>query len=154
VPSSIAGTLGFEPDERKIRKPTPFESELRATESVSAGTRSVWQRLLTWRRQKRDRVLQAPGGYVILGLARLGVAFAAGAGVAVLVARLFDRSLAIGFYIAGAAVLALAFFLSAADEQTPYYYGRDEREYRVSVSLSYGLVGLVLLGFGVVLETV
>lgn len=80
------------------------------------------------------------------------MALAVGAAAALLVARLLDRPLTIGLYIAGATTLGLTFFMTAADDSTPYYIGQHEREQRVRISLSYALVGLILIGAGVVLE--
>jgi len=86
-------------------------------------------------------------------LVRLAIAGGLGAGAAFAIARWLGRDLAVGFYIAGAAVLAVAFMSSAADMGSPYYDDRGEREYRIRSAFSYVLVGLVLIGVAVAFET-
>jgi hypothetical protein len=88
-----------------------------------------------------------------VGLLRLAIAGGLGAGAAFAIAHWLGRDLAIGFYIAGAAMLAVAFMTSAADMGSPYYDDPGEREYRVRSSFSYALVGLVLIGVAGALET-
>lgn len=83
-----------------------------------------------------------------------------GTAIAVLAARLLDRSLAIGFYLAGAALLAVAFLSSAAASENAHPHGHtvaggaEGKELLVRRSLSYALVGFVLAGVGVLLEAV
>ncbi len=50
-------------------------------------------------------------------------------------------------------MLAVVFMTSAADRGTLYNEDRGGREYRVRSSFSYALVGLVLIGVGVAVET-
>jgi protein-S-isoprenylcysteine O-methyltransferase Ste14 len=144
--------VGFEPEERRISRPTPFESELRAGPPAAPRRAPRTGRVASWRRRRRQRAPQTRTAVVALGLTRLAVAFAVGAAVAVLVARWLDRSQATGFYFVGAAVLALAFFFSAADMNTEFYENQPAREHRIRTSLVYVLVGALLVGTGVLLE--
>ena len=139
-----------------MRKLTPFESELRSEAPRSFGPprrRGPWSRFLTWRRRRRPQPPRTLRGAIFVGLVRLAVALAAGSGVAALVVRWFDKSWVVAFYAVGAFVLATAVFFSAADTESPNYYNSSEREYRVRASFSYVLVGTLLLGIGLVLET-
>ena len=61
--------------------------------------------------------------------------------------KLTPFSWAVVFYAVG------AFVLATADTESPNYYGNTEREYRVRASFSYVLVGILLLGIGILLET-
>lgn len=144
--------MGYDRSPERRRQLTPMESELRAQAHPRATPRSgSWSRFRSWRRRRRPpRTLR---GALAAGLVRLAVTTCLGAGAAWLIAELLGRDLSTGFYIAGAAVLAVAFMSSAADMGSPYYADRGEREYRVSSSFSYVLVGLVLIGIAVALET-
>jgi hypothetical protein len=127
---------------------TPLESELTASQDRTVpGQRSLRERL---RRKKRPPTTWA--GAVAQGLIRLGITVGVASGVAVAVNHWVDRGTAFGFYIVGAALLAVAFGLSAADFSTPHYYGRGERERRVSMSFSYILAGAVVVGIGVAID--
>jgi hypothetical protein len=111
----------------------------------------VWQRLRRRRRRPPPKTL---AGAIGVGLLRIAIALAAGTAVALVASAVIDRSTAVGFYIAGAIMLAIAFMTSAADINTPFY-GWDDQEHhelQVSRSFSYIFVGLVLVGIGVVLE--
>lgn len=144
--------MGYDDAPKRRRGLTPMESELR-TQAAPPTTpqRGLWSRWLSWRRRRRPPRTLA--GALALGLLRLAVAGGLGAVAAIAIAHWLGRDLAVGFYIAGAAVLAVAFMSSAADMESPYYVDRGEREYRIRLSFSYVLVGLVLVGIGVALET-
>jgi hypothetical protein len=86
------------------------------------------------------------------GLLRLGLAVAAASGVALLVNHWAGRGTAFGFYIVGAAVLAVAFMNSAADVNSPYYYRVAERERRVNMSFAYMLAGAIVVAIGVAID--
>lgn len=86
------------------------------------------------------------------GLLRLGIAVAAASGVALLINHFVGRGTAFGFYIVGAAVLAVAFMTSAADVNSPYYYRVAEREQRVNMSFAYILAGVIVVAIGVLID--
>ena len=143
--------MGFEREPTRFRNLTPLESELRVTEPLPPPRVTPWGRFRTWRRARR-RPPKTLLGAVGRGLLRLAVAGALGTVAALLLARWLDRPTHIGFYIAGAAVLAVAFMSSAADTGSPYYRERGDREQRVRASFSYALVGLILVCVAVFLE--
>ncbi|SRR6266542_1143833 len=130
------------------RRLTPLESELRtpdrATVPEGPGLRE--------RLQLKRRVPNTLAGAIAQGLIRLAIAVGAASGIALAVNHWADRGTAFGFYIVGAALLAVAFGLSAADVNTRHYYGRAERERRVSMSFSYVLAGAAVVGIGVVID--
>src|SRR5260221_2487216 len=120
--------MGYEREPRRVRKLTPLESELRAPEAPRHARITPWGRFRTWpaRRHPPQPLLGALG----LGLVRLAIADALGTVVALLLARWLGRPTQVGFYVVGAAVLAVAFMHSAADMGSPYHFNRAEREYR------------------------
>ena len=61
---------------------------------------------------------------------------------------------AIGLYIAGAALLAVAVVTSSTGIVDPFYseVERGERERRVSYSFSYAAAGLAVIALGVLVE--
>lgn len=138
---------------RRRRALTPLSGELRAeaprTEPFAGGP-GLRARIGAWRRRRRPP--QTLRGALALGLVRLVVALAAGAGIAYATAAILDRTLAVGFYVAGALLLAVAFMSSAADVTTPFYWGTGERALRVNRSFSYALVGVMLVGIGLLVE--
>jgi len=144
--------MGYEPEPRRARTLTPLDSELRAPEPPRHARVTLWGRFRMWRARRRPP--QTLLGALALGLLRLAIAGALGTVVALLLARWLDRPTQVGFYLAGAAVLAVAFMSSAADMGTPYYYDHYERGYRVRASFSYVLVGAILICVAVVLESV
>ena len=148
---------GYGQEPRRRRPLTPLESELRPSgwEFERERRRNPVRRALRRLRRRREPP-KTLAGALARGLVRLAVTVAVGAAVAALLVRWLDRPLAVGFYIVGGALLAAAFFLSAADMETPDYAlagEPHEREYRVNSSFAYVLMGLVLIGVGVVLET-
>jgi hypothetical protein len=134
--------MGYEREPRRFRQLTPLESELRVPEPPRRVRVTPWSRFRTWRARRRPpkTLLGALG----LGLLRLAIAGGLGTVLAFLFAYWLDRPTHVGFYLAGAAALAVAFMSSAADMGTPYHYDRGEREYRVRASFSYALVGAIL----------
>ena len=147
---------GYGQEPRKRRPLTPLESELRPSgwEFERERRRSPVRRVLRRLRRRREPP-KTLAGALARGVVRLALTVAVGAGIAALLVRWLDRPLSVGFYIVGGAMLAAAFFLSAADTHTPDHalLGEPgEREYRVRSSFAYVLMGLVLIGVGVVLE--
>jgi hypothetical protein len=71
------------------------------------------------------------------------------------IARIAGREPSVGLFVAGAFMLAAAFFSSAADMDTRHYsVTHEEREYRVSQSFVYAGAGSALIGLGVLAEAV
>lgn len=132
------------------RRLTPLESEMTASHRPTVpGKPSLMDRL---RRRRARRVPTTVAGAVAQGLIRLAIVAAVASGIALAVDHWTHRETAFGFYIVGAAVLATAFGLSAADVSSPRHYGRGERERRVSMSFSYVLAGAVVIAIGVAVE--
>jgi hypothetical protein len=136
--------------ERRRASLTPLESELRFQDLGLPKAPSSWQRAR--RRLRRGR--RPPTtllGAIASGLLRLGLA----TGVASLVAMLADhwlgRQTALGFYIVGSGLLAVALGTSAGTGRR-YYTDQYDRERRVSRSFSYVLAGLVVIAIGVAIE--
>jgi hypothetical protein len=131
------------------RSLTPLESELRPSHAPIADKPSAIERL-RWRRAKR--VPTTLRGAILHGLTRLGIAVAVASGIALALDHWVDRGTAFGFYIVGAAVLAVAFGMSAAPIRTPYYYRQGDRELRVRMSFSYILAGAIVIAIGAAIE--
>jgi hypothetical protein len=146
--------VSWDDEQRRPRRLTPISGELRAEAPYAESSRKpgLRSRYGEWRR--RHRTPKTLRGAIALGLLRLAVALAIGAGIAVLASELLDRSLAVGWYIASCVMLFIAFMTSAAPQNVPYYdsISLGDREVRVNRSFSYVLVGLVLAGIGVALE--
>src|ERR1041385_3750218 len=141
--------MGYDEEPPRIRRLTPLESELRIPAPAPPARSTPWRRYRSWRAARRPP--QTLRGVLVRGLLRLAVAGATGTGAALLLAHLLGRPVHVGFYLAGAAVLAFAFMYSAADMGSPYQ-NQFEREHRVRASFSYVLVGAVLIGVAVALE--
>jgi len=95
------------------------------------------------------------GGAIALGLVRLAVGLAIGAGVALLLARWLGRPAPIGFYLLGAVILTSALVGARTDRQrTAYEYDDAGRPLSAAPGLTFAAVGLLLLVAGAVLETV
>jgi hypothetical protein len=137
--------------ERRRASLTPLESELRFPDPAPPKPPSGWQR--TRRRLRRER--RPPTtlhGAVAAGLLRLGFAAGLASVAALLVNHWLHRTTALGFYVVGGFVLSAAVLMSAGDMGTPYYYGQNERERRVKLSVSYVIAGLAVIGIGVGIE--
>jgi hypothetical protein len=63
------------------------------------------------------------------------------------------RVFPIAFYIAGALLGSAAFF-GGTGTYAPEYWSRGERERAINMSFVYGAVGVILIGIGVLLESV
>ena len=104
------------------------------------------------RRRREKRPPTTLGAVVLQGLVRLVIAVGTASGVALLIDHWTSRNTAFGFYVVGAAVLAIAFLTSAAPLNTPYYFRQADRERRVSMSFAYMLAGGVVVLIGVLVE--
>jgi len=130
---------------------TPLESELRIPHVPPPATKR--RRFEGFRRRER-RPPTTTRGAVARGLLRLGIAVGIASGVALLIDHFTGRNTQFGFYVTGAAVLAIAFFTSASDMGTRFDDSRGEREHRVSWSFAYMLAGAVVVAIGVVIDLV
>jgi hypothetical protein len=90
-------------------------------------------------------------GAIAGGVVRLGIAVAGASVVAFLVDHWWHRTTALGFYIVGGALLAVAMGISGGTGRR-YYTNQYDRERRVSTSFSYILAGLVVIAIGVAIE--
>jgi MFS family permease len=136
--------------ERRRASLTPLESELRFPDTVQPQAPSAWRRAR--RRLRRER--RPPKtllGAVAGGILRLGVAVAFAAALALLVDHWWHRTTALGFYIVGGALLAVAMGLSGGTGRR-YYTDQFDRERRVSTSFSYIAAGLVVIAIGAAIE--
>jgi hypothetical protein len=130
------------------RSLTPLDSELRRPAEPKIGKPSLLERL----RRRERRPPTTTGGAVARGLLRLAIAVGAACGVALLIDHLVDRTEAFGFYIVGAAILAIAFMTSASNMGTRGTYTRAEREQRVNWSFAYVLAGAIVVAIGVLID--
>lgn len=136
--------------ERRRTSLTPLESELRFPVAVEPDAPSKWERVR--RRLRRDRrPPQTLVGAIAEGVVRLGIAVGVASIVAALVDHWWHRSTALGFYIVGGALLAVAVGTSGGTGRR-YYTDQYDRERRVSTSFSYILAGLVVIAIGVAIE--
>jgi MFS family permease len=137
---------------------TPLESELRAQEHTVAPAAPG---LVTRLRRKLRRAPHPPatiGGVLRRALIRLTVAVAMASGVALLIDHWLHRSRALGFYIVGAALLAVAFSTSvgAAGQMGGWYFyrGPNEQARRVNTGIPYIVAGAAVIGIAVAIEIV
>jgi hypothetical protein len=146
--------MGYEDESRRVRKLTPFESELRATAPVTrplerppGGVR----RLLTRLRRRRPPTTLA--GAIARGLVTIGVILAIGLALAWLVASWVDRDVATVLYLGGAMLLlgGLAFARSGPDVDE---YGRTAPPVDIRPGLPIAAAGVLLLAAGVVAELI
>jgi hypothetical protein len=136
--------------ERRRTSLTPLESELRFPESAPPKPPSPWRRAR--RRFTRERRPPATlQGAIAEGLGRLALATGLASLVALLVDHWLSRQTALGFYIVGGALLAVAVGTSGGTGRR-YYTNQRDRERRVSTSFSYVLAGLVVIAIGVAIE--
>lgn len=104
------------------------------------------------RRRREKRPPTTFRAVVLQGLIRLALAVGVASGAALLVDNWTGRNTSFGFYVVGAAVLAIAFLTSAAPMNTPYYFRQADRERRVSMSFAYMLAGALVVLIGVLIE--
>jgi hypothetical protein len=133
------------------RSLTPLESELRFSEhSLEAGKPTLLDR---FRRRRARKAPTTPAGAIAQGLLRLGIAVGLASGLAGLLDLWLGRAPALGFYIVGAAVLAVAVGTSAGmGGRFGAYYLIGGRERRVNLSLAYALAGGVVIAIAVAIE--
>ena len=134
------------------RSLTPLESELSPRPQPETYAPSRFERFR--RREKGPPKTTAQA--VVRGLIILAVAIGAASGIALLVDHFTGRAASFGFYVVGAALLAIAFLTSAGGMGARPYYAsqgsRAEREQRVSWSLSYILAGALVVLVGVLID--
>jgi hypothetical protein len=132
------------------RSLTPLESELRAdVDPASERKPRLVSRLPRPRKRRPPTTLR---GAVARGLLRLAITLAIASGIALLIDHLTGRDTSFGFYIVGAAILAIAFFTSASDMSTGYWYKQREREQRINWSFAYMLAGALVIAVGVLID--
>lgn len=134
------------------RSLTPLSGEL-----VARDVDDEVDRIRRSKRLRLGRLVARPRRqrhWLVSGGTRLAIAFGIGCGLALLVAAALHRERAIGFYVSGAALLAIGFMLSSADVSSPFYdgYTANERHRRLHAGLAYVPVGLLVVGVGVLLE--
>jgi hypothetical protein len=137
--------------QQRRRSLTPLESELRPSAHRAEERPSRFERL----RRREKRAPTTTRGAVARGLLRLGIAVGAASGVALLVSHFTGRGTAFGFYVVGAAILAIAFFTSASPmgARVSYYTdSRSEREHRINWSFAYILAGALVVAIGVLID--
>jgi hypothetical protein len=128
---------------------TPLESELRPQARPEPDAPSRLERF----RRREKRPPKTTGEAVVRGLIILVVALGAATGVALLVDHFTGRSASFGFYVVGAAILAIAFFTSAAPMGNYYYsFSSGAREQRINWSFAYMLVGGLVIVVGVLID--
>jgi hypothetical protein len=134
------------------RSLTPLESELRPKAYREPEAPSRWERL----RRRERRPPKTTAEAVVRGLIILGIAIGVASGIALLVDHFTGRAASFGFYVVGAALLAIAFVTSAGGMGARPYYAaqgsRAEREQRVSWSFSYILAGALVVLVGVLID--
>ena len=136
--------------ERRRTSLTPLESELRFPDVVEPQAPSAWQRARRRLRRER-RPPKTLFGAIAGGVVRLGIVAGFASILAVLVGDLLHRTPALGFYIVGGALLAVAMGMSGGTGRR-YYTDQFDRERRVSASFSYILAGVVVIAIGVAIE--
>ncbi len=116
-------------------------------------------------RNERRRKAKAPpttrGGVLLNGLARFALILGGLISGVALIATLIvwlggassGRVFPIAFYLAGALLGSAAFFGSTGT-YAPGYWDRGERERAFNMSFVYGGFGVILIGIGVLLESV
>jgi MFS family permease len=140
------------------RSLTPLESELRAPEHpVSpAAPRLVTRLRRGYRREPRGPVTLT--AVITRALIRLGIAVALASAVALLIDHWLHRSRALGFYVVGAALLAVAFSTSvgASGQMGGWYFyrGPNEQARRINTGIAYIVAGAVVIGIAVAIEAV
>lgn len=136
------------------RSLTPFGSELRATEErIAPAAPGMTTRL---RRRLRREPPKTVAGAFLHGLVRLVVATSIASGIALLVDHWLGRSQALGFYLVGGVLLAVAFSTSSgmAGQMGGWYFFEDagDREHRFNLGIAYIIAGAAVIGLGVLIE--
>jgi hypothetical protein len=137
--------------ERRRTSLTPLESELRFPESAPTKPPSAWRRARRRLVKRKRRPPTTLRGAIAVGLVRLALATGLASLVALLVDHWLGRQTALGFYVVGGALLAIAVGTSGGTGRR-YYTTQRDRERRVSTSFSYILAGLVVMAIGVAIE--
>jgi predicted tellurium resistance membrane protein TerC len=136
--------------ERRRASLTPLESELRFQDLGVPHPPSAWRRARRrFRREQRPPATLL--GAITTGVLRLALAVGIASLVALLADHWLGRQTALGFYIVGSALLAVALGTSAGTGRR-YYTDQCDRERRVSRSFSYVLAGLAVIAIGVAVE--
>jgi hypothetical protein len=130
------------------RSLTPLESELRPRAQPEADAPSRFKRF----RSREKRPPKTTAEAVVRGLILLGIAVGAASGIALLVDHFTGRAASFGFYVVGAAILAIAFVTSTGGMGARVSYSRGEREQRVNWSFAYMLAGVLVVAIGVLVD--
>ena len=147
-----------EREQRRLRKLTPLESELRADlaeppRPLAPPRRGPLRRLRD--RQRRRRPPRTLAGAIALGLLRFGIGLASGTAAALLLARLLGRPASVGFYVLGAGILSATLVGARTSRQRMAYdYGESGRPPRTRPGMVMVAVGILLILTGAILETV
>jgi hypothetical protein len=136
---------------RRRRQLTPLEAELRPRELPREPRPPGLLRRILRRRERRPPTTLA--GAIGRAVVRLGVVVAVATAAALLVDHYLHRATSLGFYIAGAFVLAASVLMSTSAPGQPYYFRQAGREGRVSLSLSYAFAGFVIIGIAIAIDT-
>ena len=131
---------------------TPLESELRLRPDVEPGKATVVTRL---RRRFQRNAPTTLGGMLVRGLSHLAVGVAVASGIALIVDHFMHRNSALGFYIVGGALLAVAFGTSTGMGRAAawnYYGGPDTPGRRLNTGVPYVVAGAIVLAIGVIIE--
>ena len=142
--------------ERRRATLTPLESELRATdERVAPAPPTLSTRIQRRFLPHRGRPTTLAGALAQAAI-RLGIAVVLASAAALLIDHWLGRSAALGFYIVGAALLAVAFSTSAGMSGRMggwyMYHGVEGRERRLNLGIAYIAAGAVVIGVGVLIE--
>jgi hypothetical protein len=147
---------GMEQEPRRRRTLTPLSGELRAP--------VAWTPADPTRKERRRKAKAPPttrGGVLLHGLARFALLLGSLIGGVALIATLIvwlggassGRVFPIAFYIAGALLGSAAFF-GGTGTYAPEYWDRGERERAFNMTFVYGVFAVILIGIGVLLESV
>ena len=142
--------------ERRRSTLTPLESELRAGDGrIAPATPGLVTRIRRRFHLERRRPTTLAGA-IVQGLVRLAIAVGLASGIALLADHWLHRSTALGFYIVGAALLAVAFSTSAGMSGRMggwyLYHGAEGRERRFNLGVAYIGAGALVIGIAVAIE--
>jgi hypothetical protein len=138
--------------EQRRHSLTPLESELRSRPDVEPGKPTPLTRL---RRRFRREPPTTIAGVLLRAVTHLALAVAVASGIALVVDHFMHRNAAVGFYIVGAALLAVAFGTSTGLGRAAawtYGYGPDAPARRLSMGVPYVVAGAFVLAIGVIIE--